>query len=78
LQEYKTCANKLFPLSKTDVTFEVLDAVNALHFMEPERLRDMMVEGPLSTLPRQEVLKYIKLRSDFKNAWVQQYRLLDE
>lgn len=78
MQEYQQCALSFFPYASVLEAFEVLSDLASIHLIEAGQLRHLLEESALSTLKRSQVLEYIKLRSDFKPTWIQQYRLLEE
>jgi hypothetical protein len=78
MQEYQQCGLSFFPYGSVTEAFEVLSDLASIHLIEAGQLRHLMDESALATLKRAQVVEYIKLRSDFKPTWIQQYRLLDE
>jgi hypothetical protein len=77
MQEYQQCALNCFPFAEVTEAFEVLSDLASIHLIEAGQLRHLLDESALANLKRSQVVEYIKLRSDFKPAWIQHYRLLD-
>jgi hypothetical protein len=78
MQEYQQAALSSFPFPAVTEAFEVLSDLASIHLIEAGQLRHLLDESALASLKRVQVVEYVKLRSDFKPSWIQQYRLLDE
>jgi len=78
VQEYQQCALSFSPFGPVIEAFEVLNDLASIHLVEAGQLRHLMEESALANLKRSQVMDYIKLRSDFKTAWVQQFRLMED
>jgi hypothetical protein len=77
MQEYRQCAQTYFPFRPVLAAFEMLNDIASIHLISPSQIRHLIEESSLSRMPRSQVLEYIKLRSDYKSSWVNQYKLLE-
>ncbi len=78
MQEYKQCVMAHFAFGRVVDSFDLLSDLASIHLVGASQLRTLIDESSLNTLSRAQLLDYIRLRTDYKPAWVQQYKLLDE
>jgi len=69
LAEYKDSV-KIFHLPAVNEAFEILCEISKIHLVAPENLKTIIEEGVLSRLDKNELMAYIRLRSDFKSVWI--------
>lgn len=65
--------SRMFGSQAVTDQFESLKGVASLHLVSPENLSVLMREGALSRIPREDLLAFVRLRSDFKSQWVGKY-----
>lgn len=53
--------------------FEVLEAVGKIYTVPPENLKVLTSETKLAKMDKQDILTFVKLRSDFKPQWLRDY-----
>lgn len=72
LTEYKECG-ALFNSKLVQEKFEILRDLANIHMGAPENLQSFYSESHLSKLDKQEILTYVRLRSDFNRTWIGKY-----
>jgi len=69
LAEYKDTL-KLFQIPTVDEACEILGEISKIHLVAPENLKTVVDEGLLSRMDKNELLTYVRLRSDYKSTWI--------
>ncbi|GAM22355.1 hypothetical protein SAMD00019534_055300 [Acytostelium subglobosum LB1] len=69
LNSYKDLS-KIFKSHRVEELFEVLFEISKLHFVGPENFKSVVEGGPLSRMDRNDLIAFIKQRSDFKSPWL--------
>ncbi|KYQ93399.1 exocyst complex subunit 5 [Tieghemostelium lacteum] len=69
LTEYKETMKK-FKSHKVDDGFELLFEISKLHFIVPENFKAIIESGCLSRMPKNDLIIFIKQRSDFQSLWL--------
>jgi len=72
LAEYKDLI-QIFDIPQVNDAFELLGEISKVHLVAPENLKTVIEEGPLSRMDKNEVMNYVRLRSDYKSTWVGKY-----
>ena len=53
--------------------YEIFKDLANIHLVSPENLKEVLSESRMSKLDKQDVLKYVQLRKDFRSAWIGKY-----
>ncbi|KAN0029803.1 hypothetical protein ACTA71_007940 [Dictyostelium dimigraforme] len=69
LTEYRNLS-KQFKSQKVDDAFELLFEISKLHLVNPENFKLVIEGGSLTRMSKQDLIIFIKQRSDFKSIWL--------
>ncbi|KAN0023355.1 hypothetical protein ACTFIU_011525 [Dictyostelium citrinum] len=69
LTEYRNLS-KQFKSQKVDDAFELLFEISKLHLVNPENFKLVIEGGALTRMSKQDLIIFIKQRSDFKSIWL--------
>jgi hypothetical protein len=53
--------------------FDILKELSVIHYLSPENLEIIFTNTKLAELEREEVIAFIRMRSDFKSSWIGKY-----
>eukprot|EP01116_Phalansterium_solitarium_P008722 TRINITY_DN22691_c0_g1_i1.p1 TRINITY_DN22691_c0_g1~~TRINITY_DN22691_c0_g1_i1.p1 ORF type:complete len:793 (-),score=379.60 TRINITY_DN22691_c0_g1_i1:84-2462(-) len=69
LTAYKECAKQLFTNDGVLDEFETLRELANIHLVAPDHLKVVLSESRLAKMDRNEVMQFIRLRSDYNRNW---------
>lgn len=73
LTEYKDYCSSIFGSPTVVELFSVLPDIGKLHIIDPKAFKNLIADSKLSKLEKHEVIELIKMRSDFKQSWLEEY-----
>ena len=70
--EYQERINS-FKIPSLSKQYEILKSIAKLHIVDPHQIKNLIEDSDLSKLSKQEILEYIRQRSDYDKSWNDKY-----